>query len=127
MTAMSERQRSASPTWEEVLASFEQAADEAEALITPEITPEITPSGAPGVAPGPNAPSPPVVAPAYDPWQLAMPPLPERLFARAKAVHARQTRLAGELETSMYVLRQHERIAGVGDEPPRAVYVDRTA
>jgi parvulin-like peptidyl-prolyl isomerase len=98
-----------SPTWEEVLASFEQTTSEAEALITRDA----------------QAAAAPVVAPAYDPWQLAMPPLPDHLRTRAESVHARQIRVAIELEASMISLRQQEQIAGREDVAARAVYVDR--
>lgn len=101
----------ASPTWEEVLASFEQAACEAEALVT---------SHGARVVPVPEVPS-------YDPWQLAMPPLPEHLRGRAESVHARQKQLARELEASMLMLRRQEHIASAADEPACAVYVDRRA
>ena len=99
------------PSWEEVLASFEASAEHAETLL------------------GADATSPPDLAPpviAYDPWQLGMPQLPERLRGRAELLRQRQRRLAEEMQTAMTsVRRQEQLIADSGSTDRSSVYVDR--
>jgi hypothetical protein len=105
-----------SPSWGEVLASFEAAADAAEALLRPD--PSLTDEATHQVE--------------YDPWQLALPPLPVKLLERAKAIHARQQALMARLQRSSLALHQQEvytRSAGRCADPVngqhRPIFVDR--
>ncbi len=95
-----------SPTWEEVLASFEANAVAAEALIAGDTT----------VAPA---------AVSYDVWQLGLPPLPDELRVRAGAIHRRQEELADKLRMAMRSVRQQESLLDGQAPARRPVFMDQ--
>jgi hypothetical protein len=104
------------PTWEEVLASFEATAEAAEQLLEPSAT-VVDVAG-------------PV---EYDPWQLALPPLPVELHARARALQARHDELAARLQRASSALRRQEQFtrataeAHSGARAGRSLLVDQQA
>jgi hypothetical protein len=105
---------SAQPTWEEVLASFEATADAAESLLEP--------TAEPVDLAGPVE---------YDPWQLALPPLPQDLHERARALQVRHEQRAARLQRASGALRRQEQFtratadAHAGARAGRSLLVDQ--
>jgi len=99
-------QEGATPTWHEVLSSFESNADHAEALVSGAAT-----AVAPAVA-------------TYDVWTLPLSELPPDLHARARAMHRRQLQLMDRLQTSMLELQQQQLAATAASEPRASIYLD---
>jgi hypothetical protein len=129
--------RPASPTWEEVLASFEATVVRSEVLLSG--------TGDSGLSPDADGSSPdranldgavldgavpagPDVIVGYDLSELAMPPVPEHLTPRANALRVRQVRVARQLQAAMVGARRQAQVAVEANPAARRpVFVDRRA
>ena len=103
---------SASPGWEQVLAECEAAAAAAEALLNAkgELDAETIAAQS-----------------ALDLWKLNMPPLPDELQDRARAVHRRQLDLQAKLVASMSMIEHQVRFATDGAQSSRKPqFLDRS-
>ncbi|MGX7681049.1 hypothetical protein ACSMXN_19345 [Jatrophihabitans sp. DSM 45814] len=103
----------AQPSWHEVLADCEAAADEAERILASRT--QFDPDQF-------------VAKTTFDLWQLNLPPLPLELHARAEAVHARQLRVQADLAAAMISVQQ-QILMSAAEMPDRhkPMYLDCSA